>query len=292
MTICFALAAAIMALSFANSAPAADPVPPVRVMSFNVRYGTAKDGANDWERRKEFLADTIRAFRPDVLGTQETLGFQRDYLAKELPDFEVLGVGRTDGKEEGEMMALYFRRDRFKKLDGGHFWLSENPEVVGSRSWDSSLPRMVTWVKLLDRREPEARPILVFNTHFDHMGKLARFESARLLRRRLVAGQEASSLVVTGDFNAGEGSEPYRALFDLEAEVPSPVRDVFRLAHPDRTDDEGTFSGFQASSIRGARIDWIGASRDWTVKECTIDRTAKEGRTPSDHFPVTAVLAR
>ena len=282
----------VAALAFSRAASAAEPAAPVRVMSFNIRFGTARDGDNHWDRRRDFVVETIKAFHPDLLGTQETLGFQRDYLAKALPDFDVLGVGRTDGKEGGEMMALYFRRDRFEKLDGGHFWLSENPEVVGSKSWDSSLPRMVTWVKLRDRKQPGNRPIVSFNTHFDHMGKVARLESARLIRRRLAAEQEGSSLILTGDFNAGEESEPYRALFEENAAMPSPVRDVFRLAHPDRTEEEGTFTGFKASSVRGARIDWIGASRDWKVEESAIDRTSRDGRTPSDHFPVTAVLTR
>jgi len=275
-----------------NSLYGEDSAAELRVMSFNVRYGTAKDGPNHWDRRREFLVETIKAFRPDLLGTQETLGFQRDFLAEQFSkEYEVLGVGRDDGKERGEMMALYFRRERFEKLDGGHFWLSDTPETVGSRSWDSSLPRMATWVKLRDRRQPQARPILFLNTHFDHMGKTARLESARLIRRRLAEHQDAS-LVLTGDFNAGDGSDPYRALFETAADVPSPVVDAFRKTHPERGAEEGTFSGFKAESTRGDRIDWIGVSRDWTIREAAIDRTAREGRTPSDHFPVTAILTR
>ena len=82
---------------------------------------------------------------------------QRDYLQEKLPAYECLGVGRDDGAEQGEMMALYYRRDRFEKIDGGHFWLSETPDTVGSKSWDSSLPRMVTWVKLRDRQRPDRK---------------------------------------------------------------------------------------------------------------------------------------
>ena len=121
--------------------PAAEPAADVRVMSFNIRYGTANDGDNHWERRKEFLVRTLQAFAPDLLGTQETEGFQRDYLARQLPDYDVLGVGRNDGRESGEMMALYFKKARFEKIAGDHFWLSETPSQAGSKSWDSSLPR-------------------------------------------------------------------------------------------------------------------------------------------------------
>jgi endonuclease/exonuclease/phosphatase family metal-dependent hydrolase len=262
----------------------------VRVMSFNIRFGTANDGENHWERRKEFLIETIRAFDPDLLGTQETEGFQRDYLAQNLPQYDVLGVGRNDGRESGEMMALYYKRARFEKLAGGHFWLSETPDQVGSKSWDSSLPRMVTWVRLRDRQRANAPPILFLNTHFDHRGPQARLESSRLLRRETVSLGQGCSLIVTGDFNAGEDSEPYRALFTSSENQPSPLVDAFRAAHPQRGSNEGTFSGFRAGAIGGARIDWIGISRDWQVIQVEIDRTTRDGRTPSDHFPVTAVL--
>lgn len=264
----------------------------LRVMSFNIRYGTAKDGVNHWDRRREFLIDTIEKFAPDLLGTQETLAFQRDYLAEKLSGYESLGVGRDDGQAKGEMMAIYFRKERFEKLDGGHFWLSETPETIGSKSWDSSLPRMVTWVKLKDRRVADARPLAFFNTHFDHQGPTARLESAKLLRRRMAAVAGECAVIVTGDFNAGEGSPPYVALFGDDAGAKSPVVDTFRAAHPTRDKNEGTFSEFKADVTTGARIDWIGASRDWTIDSVTIDRTARDGRTPSDHFPVEAVLHR
>jgi arylsulfatase A-like enzyme/endonuclease/exonuclease/phosphatase family metal-dependent hydrolase len=251
---------------------------------------TARDGENHWERRKEFLIETIQAFDPDLLGTQETEGFQRDYLAQHLPQYDYLGVGRNDGRESGEMMALYYKKERFEKLAGDHFWLSETPDQVGSKSWDSSLPRMVTWVQLRDRHRAESPPILFLNTHFDHLGARTRVESARLLRRQVAALGQGCSVIVTGDFNAGEDSEPYRALFAPVEEQPSPLVDTFRVAHPQRGPNEGTFSGFKADAIGGARIDWIGISRDWQLVQAEIDRTARDGRTPSDHFPVTAML--
>ena len=123
----------LAALFVGSVASADDPSPPsVTVMSFNIRYGTAKDGENHWDKRKEFLVETIKAFNPDLLGTQETIGFQRDYLAQNLPGYGVVGVGRDDGQEKGEMMAVYYRQSRFEKQAEGHFWLSETPETVGS----------------------------------------------------------------------------------------------------------------------------------------------------------------
>jgi endonuclease/exonuclease/phosphatase family metal-dependent hydrolase len=274
-----------------QQSPDSQPVD-IRVMSFNIRYGTAPDGENDWDKRKEFLVETIRAFNPDLLGTQETLGFQRDYLAKHLPGHNAFGVGRDDGKDKGEMMAVYWRKDRFAKEDGGHFWLSETPDEAGSKSWDAMFPRLVTWVKLRERSRKDSRPILLLNTHFDHIGRKARLESARLLRKQLAALGKGSSIIVTGDFNSGEGTEPYQALFGPLADEPSPVIDTYRKAQPMREPNEGTGNGFLAKRTGGPRIDWIACSRDWQVRAAAIDRTSLDGRTPSDHFPVTAILGR
>lgn len=282
-----ALLLTLPAMGQAEDAPAA-----VRVMSFNVRYGTAKDGENHWDKRKDLLVGTVQAFAPDLLGTQETLAFQRDFLAAALPDHAVLGVGREDGRAQGEMTAVYYRRDRFELLEGGHFWLSETSDQPGSKSWDSSLPRMATWVRLLDRRAPAALPVLFINTHFDHQGAQARLQSARLLRARVETDVASNRVVVTGDFNAGEGSPPYLALFGAGpgADAGAVLRDSWRLAHPQPVGAEGTFNGFQVTATSGARIDWIGVSRGWRVDSAVIDHTARDGRTPSDHFPVAAVL--
>ena len=274
-----------------SAEPDGKPDGQLRVMSFNIRYGTARDGDNHWDKRNEFVADTIRAFDPDLLGTQETLGFQKKFLAKKLTGYETFGVGRDDGQEKGEMMAVYWRRDRFEKVDGGHFWLSETPDKIGSKSWDSSLPRMVTWVRLKDKVSG-GKPILFANTHFDHRGPVARLNSAKLIRVRLETLGRGCSIVLTGDFNAAEGSAPYEALFGEIDDHKSPVVDSYRAVHPDRKPDEGTATGFRAGASTGGRIDWIGVSRDWTITAAGIDRTAKDGRTPSDHFPVTATLKR
>jgi endonuclease/exonuclease/phosphatase family metal-dependent hydrolase len=266
--------------------------PDVRVMSFNIRYGTARDGVNHWDRRKAFLAETIKAFDPDLLGTQETLAFQRDFLAGKFPHLTPFGAGRDDGKEKGEMAALFYRKERFEKLDGGHFWLSGTPDKPGVKGWDAALPRVVTWVKLKDRKNPDAPPLAFFNTHFDHQGAKARAESAKLLRAMIGKLAKGCSVIVTGDFNAGEASEPYRNFFaDADGER-SPLIDTYRAAHLKRAANEGTFSGFKAAATGGARIDWIACSREWQVVSAGIDRTERDGLTPSDHFAVTAVLRR
>ncbi len=288
------LLVALWAVNATPSLRAADPASAsgIKVMSYNIRFGTAKDGENHWDRRKDFLAETIKAADPDLLGTQETLDFQRDFLAALLPTHEVLSAGREDGREKGETTAIYWRKDRFEKLAGGHFWLSPTPAVAGSMGWDTSLPRIATWVRLKNKRQEGGQPVLWINTHFDHKGPLARLESAKLVRDRLGELGKDSSLIVTGDFNAPEGSEPYVAMFGARGNAASPVVDTLRVAHPTRAEDEGTTTPFLSAPGTGGRIDWIAVSRDWKVIAAAIERPNRDGRTPSDHFPVTAVLQR
>lgn len=188
------------------------------------------------------------------------------------------------------MMAVYYREARFEKLAGGHFWLSDAPDKVGSKGWDAALPRMATWLKLKDRAAPKAAPLLWLNTHFDHKGKQARLESAKLLRKKIAELGDGCRLIVTGDFNSAEASEPYKALFGEVDGKPSPVVDSFRTMHPKAGPKEGTSTPFKAGPNAGGRIDWIGVSRDWEVRTAGIDYTSRDGRTPSDHFPVFAVL--
>jgi endonuclease/exonuclease/phosphatase family metal-dependent hydrolase len=256
-------------------------------MSFNVRYGVADDGHNSWEHRKELVARTVRDFDPDLLGTQETWPFQAEYLVEQLPGREYVGWPRQPGNaDDGEECGILFRTARFEKLDEGQLWLSETPDVPGSKSWDSSLPRVVTWVKLRDRTRPEG--VLWFlNTHFDHRGAEARHQSARLLRRHLEGLGPGAPWIVTGDFNCPEGSPPYLELAGEGAGVA--VIDSYRAAHPRRQDDEGTFSAFTGRRS-GGRIDWILHAPGFETLSAAIDRTEDEGRFPSDHYPVTAVV--
>jgi endonuclease/exonuclease/phosphatase family metal-dependent hydrolase len=283
----------ILALSTARLRGDEKDPPPIRVMSFNIRYGTAADGENHWDRRKELLADTITAFDPDLLGTQETLAFQRDYLAERLKGYTPFAAGRDDGKERGEMAAVFFRAARFEKLDGGHFWLSEKPDVAGSKSWDAALTRIATWLKLRDRRPGDGkgeRVLWYFNTHFDHLGKRARGESARLLHDRIARLKDHPPVIVTGDFNDAEGSEAYTSLFAADDTGKPLLIDTFRAAHPKQGSDEATFNFFRPGFRLGPRLDWIGCTRHWRVESAAIDHTARDGRLPSDHYPVTAVL--
>ena len=181
--------------------------PPLRVLSFNIRYGTADDGTNRWSYRRDLVIQTIRANAPDVIGMQEVLAFQADELRQALPEYEYVGVGRDDGVRGGEAVPIMFKRERFVPVDLGHIWLSPQPDQPGLCGWDAACPRMITWVRLGFRKYP-LNSFYVFNTHFDHHGERARLESAKLLRRATDA-LGGKPLIVMGDFNCGPGSPPY-----------------------------------------------------------------------------------
>ncbi len=254
----------------------------LRVMSFNIRYGTANDGKDVWMNRRELVVQTIKAFKPDLMGTQETLPFQAAYINEQLPEYAYIGWSRDDSKD-GEQCGVFVRRDRFEMLESGQFWLSDTPDEKFSKSWDSSLPRVATWVRLKDKQS-EGREFLFANTHFDHRGEEARKQSGILLRRRLSEMASKQPIVVTGDFNCDQGSEPYQELLKENL-----LRDSFRGVHPNRSDDEGTFHGFNGKPGKD-RIDWILATEQFHATEAAIDRTHADGRYPSDHFPVTTVF--
>lgn len=256
----------------------------LRVMTFNLRVRTILDGPNVWDRRRDFAVERIRAFDPDLLGTQEGLDSMETYLRQRLGDYTFRGAGRRDGKLRGEMCGVFFKTARFELLDGGHFWLSETPEKPGSRAWGEVFPRMVTWMKL--RPRDSGATFCWFNTHFAAWSSRARAKSAKLLRERIgeIAGDMPS--IVTGDFNTGPDSAPYRTLLAEHRLI-----DVFRAANPVATREEGTmhlFTGWR----RGRRMDWILASSHFQAVDAAIDRTRGPRGFPSDHFPVTATLRR
>lgn len=258
----------------------------LRVMSFNIRYGSADDGADHWDARRDTVVATIADFAPDLLGTQETLQFQADYLRNKLDGYAYFGRSRM--KTPNEHCGIFYKTQRFAWLAGGHFWLSETPEVPESKSWDSSLPRMASWVLLSDNQRESAPAILFVNTHFDHRGAEARLKSAQLLRQRLERLQAAAAeplTILTGDFNTSDDSPPYQALVQDDPQLIDP----YRVLHPQRTPEEGTFNGF-ADRKTGPKIDWILADPRLKSQAADIERRTFSGRNASDHYAITAVL--
>lgn len=273
---------AALLLAAACGAPqesaATAPDAPFRVLTFNVRYGTADDGPDAWPLRQERLARAILDAAPEILGVQEALDFQVAWLEKLLPQHRRVGGGReADGG--GEHAALFVDARRFDVLDAGDFWLSETPDLRGSVGWDAALPRIVTWARL--RVRASGRELTVWNAHFDHRGATARLRSAELIAARV--GAAAGPQLVLGDFNAGEASAPLAAL------RAAGLRDTFREAHPAAA-AAGTFHGF-AGGTAGDKIDFVLAGAGLrTFDAAILSAAAADGRWPSDHHPVFALL--
>jgi hypothetical protein len=166
----------------AGAAGAAFADATIKVMTFNVRYGTAPDGANAWHQRKDLVVDVIRQYDPDVVGTQECLDFQADYIVQAFPDYRWFGVGReADGR--GEFMAVLYKPRVLSPIDSGNFWLSETPDVPGSSSWNSACNHMVTWARFY---HIESKQFFYFyNTHLDHKSEPVRQGGATVLAGKL-----------------------------------------------------------------------------------------------------------
>ena len=281
----------LFALAASTALAAQDrPREPLDVMSFNIRYGTARDGENQWSARRTALFDVIRTQDSDVIGLQEALDFQIDEILAAVPGYAVVGVGRDDGARKGEYAAILFRPDRLQVAEAGTFWFSDTPSVVASKSWGNNVTRICTWARFIDR---DGRAFWHFNVHLDHESQPSRERSTRLLLERIEARPfPGEPVVVTGDFNVGETNP---AMLTLTSQPPSDrplvqamrLRDTFRVLHAaERT--VGTFTGFKFGQVEGDKIDYILVEPSTEVLGAAIVRTSSNDRYPSDHFPVTA----
>ena len=264
--------------------PAAAESAPLRVMSFNVRNSNAKDGENVWSKRTELFFGTIDQFKPDLIGFQEVLADQYDMITERMKDYAFCGVARNDGRRSGEWSMIGYRKDRFAELTHGDFWLSESPEVIGSKSWDAAITRICSWAKLRERTT--GREFVYANTHFDHKGVVARQKSSRLLTTKLTELGAGSPAILTGDFNIDEDNPAYAVL--VRPEAGDTIR--YREVHPTRLPGEASFHGFKGG-VTGSRIDFVFHTTHLSATSATIEQTpVKDGRWASDHYAVTATL--
>jgi endonuclease/exonuclease/phosphatase family metal-dependent hydrolase len=250
---------------------------PLTVMSFNIRYGTAADGPNRWELRRAMLIKLIQEQNPDLLGLQEALHFQIDEMLAAMPEYRMVGVGRSDGGQSGEYSAILYRTSRLTPRRTETFWFSDTPNVVRSNTWGAALERICTWAFFDDK---QGSSFYAFNLHLDHISQPAREKSVALLLDRIKARTPAAPVVVTGDFNTGEANPATRAML-------AAFRDTFRVAHPNAT-EVGTANAFKFGQTTGEKIDYIFVDADTGVLSAEILRTSTDGRYPSDHFPVIA----
>ncbi|MDL2297415.1 endonuclease/exonuclease/phosphatase family protein [Bacteroidales bacterium OttesenSCG-928-B11] len=244
----------------------------INIISFNIRYDNPDDGMNAWVFRKEAVSRMINTERPDVLGIQEALAGQMDYLKLYCPDYECAGIGREDGVSKGEYAAIFWLKSRFSLIDSGHFWLSETPQIP-SKGWDAACHRMVTWVQLADKES--GKELFVFNTHLDHIGKVAREQSLLLISRKIkeIVGEMNLPVFLTGDFNSMTCDDIFNPLKTLLSSAREAT---------DNTDDSNTYNGFGTDSDLIDHIFYVNA----TPLKFKVMNSSYGVNYISDHYPV------
>ncbi len=258
----------------------------INVMTFNIRYSTERDSLNAWRLRKDHVASQVLFHEVQLLGVQEALHEQMVDLKERLKKFNYVGVGRGDGKQESEYSAIFYDTTKLAMLKSETFWLSETPTQPGSKSWDAAITRIVTWAKF--REKKSGKIFFAFNTHFDHIGQVARKKSAEILLQKVneIAGRTPA--VITGDFNAQPTDEPIRVILDPGNNLR--LTNSMEISSTPHYGPSGTFNAFGAKEIHDAPIDYIFLKNKWKVlTHATISQTW-QGRFASDHFAVFAVL--
>ncbi len=275
---------AILVLLWCGSVPAQEQHP-LTVMSYNIRLDVASDSLNAWPHRKEKFVSMIRYYAPDIVGLQEAQRHQIAYLEKELPEYGWFGIGRDDGKEAGEFMAVFYRKDRLDTVKTSTFWCSPTPDRPGL-GWDAMCNRVVTWGKFRDKRTKNV--FFHFNTHLDHMGVTARKESARLIKSSVDDITKNEPAVITGDFNSVPSDEPYQTI--VSGSSRRTFEDSRTISQIPHHGPNGTFTGFNISSYSDEPIDYIFVTKGTTVLKHATLSDSFNGRFPSDHFAVIAEI--
>lgn len=260
------------------------------VMTFNIRYGVANDGPNSWQYRDDLVFGVIKEHNPDIVGLQEALKFQIDAILDSASGYINLGVGRDDGKTEGEYSSILYKAEKFDVKDSGTFWFSDTPDVIGSKSWGNNITRICTWAHFVEKST--GTNFYFYNLHLDHQSQNSRVKSTELLATKISGQVKDLPFIITGDFNAGEQNQ---AITFLKNENPPeslanvlPVADSFRLIHPDAK-EVGTFNGFEGTKT-GDKIDYVFVSSTIKTLDAAILHDNTYGQYPSDHFPVTAKI--
>lgn len=254
----------------------------LRAMTFNLRYASDTP-PNTWADRRPVTRELLRTEKPHLIGTQEGFYAQLQDIAADLPDrYDWLGTGR-EGGSRGEFMAVFFDTDRLSPVEYDHFWLSDDPYLIGSATWGNTVVRMVTWIRFRDLRT--GAEFFHLNTHFDHQSQPSRERSAELINERLGGLDQSLPRVVTGDFNvAAHGNVVYDNLL-----AGAGLVDTWDTAAK-RNKLYATFHGYKPLVPDGDRIDWILTSPGVATRSAAINTYARDGQFPSDHLPVQALL--
>ncbi len=249
----------------------------IKYISYNIRYANTSDGDNAWDIRKPATKEMIEREQPDVFGLQEALIGQLQYIDSNFPQYSRVGVGRDDGKEEGEFMAVYYRSDKFKLLKNGDFWLSETPDEC-SMGWDAACRRIVTWAKLKDKET--GKVFYAFNTHLDHVGEVAREQSILLIVKKIdeIVKKDKAPVFLSGDFNSNVNS----AIFD-------PLKSIMKDSRAILPESEWIPTYNNYGNGGDAMIDYIFYKNAEVLDFKTLNGDYGKPYI-SDHYPVMATM--
>lgn len=271
----FLLSLLLSVLSFSDS---------IDVMSFNIRNhknsNPKEDGIHNWPARTDLLISFLKKENSDIIGFQEDRGGQVLFLSENLSGYSRVGVGRDNGVDYGEHTSIFYKKDKFSLVESGTFWLSETPDVVASISWDTSRVRIATWARLKDLST--GKNLLVFNTHFDHKGKMSQRKSAELIvkKAKKLSTSKDEPIIIMGDLNFEreyrEAYEPFIKNFkDAKFATKTPAKGK-----------NYTYNGFGRDSV--SEIDYIFISKNIQVNSYEQREIIEDGIYISDHGPVIA----
>lgn len=247
------------------------------IMTFNIRYDNPNDDKNWWENRKDEVVQMIAYYHPSILGVQEALKNQVDFLNNKLTSYNYMGVGRDDGKEKGEYAAIFYDSTKFELMETKTYWLSERPDTV-SIGWDASMERIVTYGVLRNKFTKDS--LYILNCHYDHIGKIARKRSSELILQLIKQKKlDKKRIIVMGDLNSESQNEPIQLLRTL-------LKDSFESSKRPPYGPIGTFSSFDTTIIPKKRIDYIFTGNLIVEKYRIIDDRRKNNLCLSDHLPV------
>ncbi|MCF8225811.1 MAG: endonuclease/exonuclease/phosphatase family protein [Bacteroidales bacterium] len=252
----------------------------VNVISYNIRYNTPNDGVHAWPNRQDDVINLLKFHRAGIFCLQEALAGQVGQIDLAFVDFSYAGVGRDDGMSKGEFAPVFFDSVRFKKINAGHFWLSEKPGIPGA-GWDAACIRICTWVNLQEKSSD--RRFFVFNTHFDHIGVEARKKSATLIIDKIKEIAKDEPAVLCGDFNLPPDTDPIR-------KISTYLHDSYRVTELPPHASVSTWAGFTYDDPPGERIDYIFVSEGIKVIRYAGLTDSRNRSFFSDHLPVLAEI--
>ena len=253
---------------------------PIKIISYNIRYNNPNDGKDIWENRRETITDFIEKEAPDFLGLQEVNFPQIQYLNSNLINYSFIGVGRDDGKTRGEFSPIYFNESKYNLLLSNTFWLSKTPDNI-SVGWDAAMERICTYG--LFKQKNDGSKVWVFNTHFDHIGNVAREKSIDLILSKIKdLTKDKDQIIITGDFNLSDDSVPIKKLQNFYNDV--------NIKMDNKSKFYGTFNNFKIDNNYNNRIDYIFYKNFDLIKSSHLHIKTDQGRWASDHHPVIAIL--